>query len=262
MPELKVLNLRRIVEAGILLGRVCYEKERQVTGEEGIIRQLQRLSEAIFEQRLDDEVYSRVYAAANRLQKKFGSGAASLQNGEEQELKGDARVWMELLLKSVGARIAFEPTKPISLNTESLMKAATNYSNPFIDDSVWRKLTKVARNDFQEAARCFIATSWTAAAMVTLRGVESVLRQYYEFRTQMKSTGKGWSEIIGELEARPDISKSLLGYVDFIRERRNETQHPEKTYSQRESENIFSVAVNAVTEMYREMPDVPSEPRA
>lgn len=59
-------------------------------------------------------------------------------------------------------------------------------------------------------------------------------------------------DVVKELEARSDVDKVLLGYLNFIRERRNETQHPEKMYDQRESENIFTEVINAVTAMRRE----------
>jgi len=254
-----VLKLRNIVDVGVLLGRVYYEKHEVVAGEGRLANLLERLYYAINEQRLDDQVRDQVSATKNRLEKKYPYTNKALDHEDEQELKRDARVWIELLSKSVSGRIAFEPTKPILLNTESLMQAATNYSNPFFDDNVWQTIVEVARNDFKETTRCFIAAAWTAAAMTALRGAEGVLRQYYEFKTKNKSGGKKWAEVVGELEKLPDVDKTLLGYLNFIREKRNETQHPQKTYDQRDSENIFTVVVNAVTAMCNELLTSPKQ---
>jgi len=252
LAALRVLKLRNIVDVGVLLGRVYYEKHGIVAGEGGPAKLLEKLYYAIGEQQLDDQVRDQVYATKGRLEKKYQYSDKTLDLEDEQDLKRDAKVWIELLAKSVGTRIAFEPTKPIILNTESLMQAATDYSNPFFDDKVWGALVEVARNDFRETTRCFMAAAWTAAAMTALRGAEAVLRQYYELKTQAKGGEKPWAEIVEELEKMPDVDKTLLGYLNFIRERRNETQHPEKTYDQRESENIFTVVVNAVTAMCNE----------
>lgn len=98
-----------------------------------------------------------------------------------------------------------------------------------------------------------MADAWTAAAMTALRGAEAVLRQYYEFRAHLESAEKPWGQIVEELEKLADADKTLLGYLDFMRARRNETQHPEKTYTQRESENIFTTVINAVSAMCSEM---------
>ena len=254
MSTLKVLKLRNILDVGVLLGRVCYEKHGVVVGEGRLTKLLERLYYAINEQQLDSEVSNQVYDTKGKLEKKYQYTDKTLEYEDEGELKRNSRVWIELLAKSVDSRIAFEPTKPILLNVDSLMQAATtDYSNPFFDDKTWRALAEVARNDFRESARCFTAAAWTAAAMTALRGTEAVLRQYYEFKMQTKSGSRSWSEIVDELEKRSDVNRTLLGYLDFIRERRNETQHPEKTYDQRESENIFTVVINAVTMMCREM---------
>ena len=63
-------------------------------------------------------------------------GDKSIDYADEEQLKRDARVWIELLAKSVSARVAFGPTKSIRLNAEPLMQAG--YSNPFFDDAIWR----------------------------------------------------------------------------------------------------------------------------
>jgi len=252
LVDLRVLKLRNIVDVGVLLGRVRYEKHGVVAGKDGLVKLLEKLYYAISEQQLDDQVRDQVYAAKSDLEKKYQYTQKTLDYADEEELKGNARVWMELVAKSVAARTAFESAKPIILNAESLMQAATDYSNPFFDDKVWRTLVEVARNDFKETVRCFMAAAWTAAAMTALRGAEAVLRQYYEFKTHAKGGEKPWAMIVQELEKMPDVDKTLLGYLNFIRERRNETQHPEKTYDQRESENIFTVVINAVTVMCNE----------
>jgi len=246
--DLVNLKIERDTSSVRVLYRIYYEKHTTVSGEDRLTKLLEKLHYAISEQQLDTDVGNQVYATKARLEKKYQYGDKGIDYQDEEQLKSDARVWIELLAKSLSARPAFEPTKPILLNAESLMQAATDYSNPFFDDAIWRSLAEVARNDFKETTRCFMAAAWTAAAMVALRGAEAVLRQYYEFRTQAKSSRKQWSEIVEELEGA-HADRTLLGYLDFIRERRNETQHPEKTYNQRESENIFTVVINAVTAM-------------
>lgn len=146
---LKLLKPRNIFEVGVSIGRICYEKHGKVAGEAGLAKLIEKLYYQINEQQLDGEVANKVYAANARLEKKYQYTDKTLDYEEEQELKRDAQVWIELLAKSTSARVAFEATKPILLNTESLKEAATNYSNPFFDDKVWKSLAEVARNDFK-----------------------------------------------------------------------------------------------------------------
>lgn len=192
MTALRVFNLRNLVDVGVLLGRVSYEKHGVVAGEGGLAKLVEKLYYSINEQQLDSQVANQLYDAKGRLEKKYGYGNKTLEFEDEQELKRNSRVWMELIAKSVAARVAFESSKPIILNAESLTHAATNYSNPFFDGKVWDSLTDVAKNDFKETTRCFMAGAWTAAAMTALRGAEAVLRQYSEFKTGAKSGGKPW----------------------------------------------------------------------
>jgi hypothetical protein len=48
-----------------------------------------------------------------------------------------------------------------------------------------------------------------------------------------------WAEIIDELHKNSKVKKSFIGYLDYIRDRRNEAQHPDKRFSQEEGEQIL-----------------------
>jgi hypothetical protein len=62
---------------------------------------------------------------------------------------------------------------------------------------------------------------------------------------------KNLGMIVQELHKVPQINRKLLDYLDYIRsEKRNIAQHPDKIFTKRESERIFTEIVSATHDIY------------
>lgn len=115
------------------------------------------------------------------------------------------------------------------------------------------KISIVAKNDLENAVRCIYHGIPTAAAMVALRASEDAVRKFYEFRTHANPGSDDWKKILNKLLEQEDVRKTLIGHLDYVREKRNEAEHPDKIFDQAEAENTFLTVTNLITEIYREI---------
>jgi len=115
------------------------------------------------------------------------------------------------------------------------------------------KISDVARNDLENAIRCLYHGIPTAAAMVSLRASEDAVRRYYEFKTATQAGSAKWKDILDELIKREDVRKTLVGHLDYVREKRNEAEHPDRIFDQDEAENTFLTVTNLIREIYKEI---------
>ena len=202
---------------------------------------------------IDDEVmFDDIEEWKSRLSKSCRKGQKiSKQDGEELSL--DAESWSAIVYKELCARPCMEFQNG-ALNQKALMATSESEASSIFDKKVWNILPKIAQNDFSDAAKCLLIGASTAAAMVSLRGIEAVVRSYYTQKTK-KYSGKVLGKILDELKVLPQINRKLLEYLDYIRsEKRNMAQHPTRIFSQREAERIFMEIVNATHDIYAEMP--------
>ena len=89
----------------------------------------------------------------------------------------------------------------------------------------------------------------TPGAMILFRVAERESRKYY-----LRATGKDpphkWSDLINNLRKNTSLSQSIVNYMDYIRSKRNEAEHPGKRYSQQESEAVLQHLSSMLKEIY------------
>ena len=100
-------------------------------------------------------------------------------------------------------------------------------------------LDEITKEDLKDALTCILHLLPPPAAMISLRVAENLLRKYYTKITGNSATNKSWGEILNELEQNKKVKPSILGYLKYLKEKRNEAQHPDKRFTQEESERIF-----------------------
>ena len=101
------------------------------------------------------------------------------------------------------------------------------------------KLDSIGRDDLDDGVNCILHLLPTPAAMVLLRVAENIVRRYYAKISGTPSDNARWGEILKELEQTQQTKKSLLGYLQYLKEKRNEAEHPGKRFSQEEAERIL-----------------------
>lgn len=68
---------------------------------------------------------------------------------------------------------------------------------------------------------------------------ENIIRKCYEQVTGNSASGQSWTQLLQEMERQQILKPSTLGYMRFLKDKRNEEQHPDKRFTQEESERIL-----------------------
>lgn len=181
-----------------------------------------------------------------KLRREYKSGE-NIKEADAKELTIEAHKFDDMIADDLLGRNIIELEEAAVLNTQALLETSEGKRSSIFETKTWKKLPSIAKSDFSDAAKCLLVKASTPATMVGLRGFEAVMREYYCFRTKNECGKKNLGDILRELRKLPDANEKLLGYIDYLRsERRNLAQHPDKQFSQKEAEGIFSEIINAV----------------
>lgn len=115
-----------------------------------------------------------------------------------------------------------------------------------------------AATDFNEAGKCLLFDTATAAGFHLIRATEAVIRKYYEAITGKVPAAKfrNWGAYIKRLnQAKAD--PKITGYLDHIRQHyRNPILHPEVNLTPEDAQVLFGVCVSAIVMMVSAMKTV------
>lgn len=225
----------------------------QVKGEGMLLFALKDLYSDLEMAEFETGLLKSVKSSISHLNRTYKKGE-NLNTKDGKKLRDLSERWINRTRRELLRRPCIEFFRKGALSQEELLKTSANEPSAFFIEQVWKDLPTIARSDFSDSAKCLLTQASTPAAMVALRGVESVVRKYYLLKTAQKFEKKSLGVIIRELRKVPDINPKLLNYIDYIRsEKRNLAQHPDKIFTQREAERIFMEIINAVHDIYAEI---------
>lgn len=139
---------------------------------------------------------------------------------------------------------------PNSLSRDALAQGLWR----FLEWEVVNRLSEGAKKDLEDAVKCLYHGIATPAVMVSLRSSEDVVRRYYSFKTGQGWESISWDGMLKELSKLEGVKQTLLGNLDYIREKRNLADHPGKVFNAMEAEEIFNIVKVAIRDMYSEIP--------
>ncbi len=157
---------------------------------------------------------------------------------------------IEVVLRDEIARRNFIELTPVEgmLNYNKLLsEGLTN----LLGDTTW-KLPVIVRQDLNEAIKCLSYGAPTASVMIGLRAVEGMLKQVHSKLTGTESK-KQWKQLLdgikNDLSAKGIGESPIFGYLDYVRQVRNEADHPDRTFTQLEAEQLFVHAIHIIKEI-------------
>jgi len=142
-----------------------------------------------------------------------------------RNLAQDSQRWITIILS------VYQEGGTVSLTEEAISK--------LLSADFAGKLDPLIRDDLNDGVTCILHLIPTPGAMVLLRVAENAARKYSKKLTGKSATKKAWGEILDELEKVPETKKAVLGYLHYLKGKRNEAQHPEKRFTQEEAEKVF-----------------------
>jgi len=170
--------------------------------------------------------------------------------GEDAEMITEkVKLWADRINNELAERIVVEVFTDGTLNFKKLLSGGKS----FFPEDIWNTLSDISKSDLNDACNCLLTRSWTPAVMISLRALEDSIRKFYNFKTGNDPQKKGWKNILDELSKIQDINKTLLGYLDYIREIRNTAEHPDEVFDQMEAERVFHQVVNMIIVINQEI---------
>ena len=112
-----------------------------------------------------------------------------------------------------------------------------------------RNLDRDEEEDLHEGFECLKSSLPTAAAMMFYRVTERELRKYYRLVIG-KEPSRSWKENVEALRKRDDTDKSIVKNFDFLKDKRNSAEHPDKRFTQEEAEQIMSHLSALLNDLY------------
>ncbi|MCX9026173.1 MAG: hypothetical protein OIN85_08785 [Candidatus Methanoperedens sp.] len=160
------------------------------------------------------------------------------------------KLWVDRITNELSERKMIEVYTDGTLNFKKLLEGGSS----FFEKDVWDMLSPIQQSDINDACNCLLTKSWTPSVMISLRAAEDSIRNFYKYKTGNDSQNKGWKSLLDELSKIKDINKSLLGYLDYVRDIRNTAEHPDEIFAQMEAERVFHQVVNMITVICQELP--------
>jgi hypothetical protein len=157
---------------------------------------------------------------------------------------------IEASMKQEISRRNFAELTPVEgmLNYNRLL---TEGVRSLLGDTAW-KLDKIVSHDLDEAIKCLSYGAPTASVMIGLRAVEGMLKQVHTNLTGDQSK-KMWKQLLEgiqeDLKDKGIEESPLFGYLDYVRGMRNQADHPDRTFTQLEAEQLFMHAIHIIKEV-------------
>lgn len=122
-----------------------------------------------------------------------------------------------------------------------------------ITTTLTKKLDKSSKEDLKEGIKAMNLGLTTAAYMLFFRVAENQVKTYYTKITGTKPIGEksNWGNMLHVLlnKYRSTINKNLTNLLYYLKDKRNEAQHPGKRFKQNDCEKILHYLSDLIKEI-------------
>jgi hypothetical protein len=171
----------------------------------------------------------------------------NLKIRDAEDLRDDSKIWADRIKHELNNIVIYRAFTDGRLSATKLCDGAKS----FFQAKIWKKLTKIIKEDLEESAKCLLTQSWTASGTMSVRALESGVKKYYEDITGNSSDGKTFGQMTNELRDSSSADEKLVGYMDYLKDIRNDLAHPNKRIGQFEAEQAFQHTVEILSTVYK-----------
>lgn len=168
-------------------------------------------------------------------------------------LSDKANLWRNILYKEL------DNEKRLAISSRGLLDVEKAMERPeeLFEREVWEWLPALPKSNISEGCRCLAIESPTASMFLSLRAVEDCLRRWYESEEQGAELEQtAWGSVLEKLESlykENNNRPAVLTNLDYLRMKRNEVNHPDKTPTWSEAEATLYIVRNTITEIYEQI---------
>jgi hypothetical protein len=111
----------------------------------------------------------------------------------------------------------------------------------FLPQDCFASLEQIEASDLNEACRCILIGSATAGEHIALRAAESLLRRWYEHKTNKKLRYETWGKVLDKLvqEYPENVRPKEITLLGYLKQRRDEVAHPQRVSRLTEAETTL-----------------------
>lgn len=247
------LTLSDAFDLGLALQRVQWQlfQEPEISD---IVRRLQNIQNGIAERDFDTSIQDEIEQVIDKLTEK-------MKEEDVEELSDDAvnnlydvcDQWMKVIRQE----LAYETRIPISRKGFFDVEKAIEAPEDLFDQEVWDWMPERPRDDIRQACRALAVHCPTASVFLALRAVEDRLREWYQEETGGDIEGKSWGRVLDKFEEEyqedDEDLPPLLSHLGYLKDKRNEVSHPEKSPSWKEAERTIYRVEGTISEIYEEI---------
>ena len=226
-----------------------------------LISALENISDILKSREIDSPVAGKANQLRIRLESDYVPDE-TLSPEDAEELERKAMTWSSLLEEDLKEEQRIPATDTGVMEVEKLLNSPESlFSQP-----VWNWLHERPRSDITEACQTIVVGSTTASVMLSLRAAEHCLRVWHKEKTG-ESLDAAWGRVLEKLiqeyldddEDNRSLQQQLsdlptvLSNLYYLKEKRNEVNHPDKSPTASEAMQSLMLVVSTITEIYNEL---------
>jgi len=174
---------------------------------------------------------------------------------EKEDVKEMARLMQNLRIV-IGAELQGKIVYVITEKRIKVEKLLDEIKDLFAQN-IFNELPDLPRFDFKEGGKCIAFERSTAGAFHILRGMEGIVRWFFDKLNSSSGCKDNWGNIVINLKSLsvPPPSE-ILDQLDAIRVNyRNPTAHPELTYTNDDVQDLLSECIAVVNRIVNHLKD-------
>lgn len=215
-----------------------------VFGDSGVLYALENIRIFLERNQISKPTQNSISSFMDSLNEKYSEDEnPSLKRSDAVELQDIAKLWFDRVQSEISEIVVFRAYTEGRLNPKKLCDGAKTFFQP----KVWKKLPKIVKEDLEETAKCLLTQSWTASGLMSMRALESGVRKYYTEITGNSGDDKTFGQMTSELRNNQDADSKLIGYLDYLKDTRNDLAHPNIRINQFEAEQAFQHTIQILT---------------
>jgi len=172
----------------------------------------------------------------------------TLSIGHGSRLSEKVETWRSVLRYELAEEKRFTVANAPVIDLEEILQSP----DYLFEEDVWESLPKQTQEDLKESCRSLAAYCPTASVIMILRSIEYILREWYKQELDEDEADDPWGPVLGKLRSAlndrgedPDV----LSNLDYLRRKRNEVNHPNRSPSQHEAAVTIAMASETITAM-------------
>ncbi|MFD1588540.1 hypothetical protein ACFR9U_16300 [Halorientalis brevis] len=234
--------------------------------EKKILGTLSKVETTLETTNINSQLVGRVSQVKKEIEEKH-ERSDSLDLKLKNELERKSVTWLNLLRQELAEENRISAADTGILAAEKLLDSPDN----LFSDRVWGWLDDMPRNDLKESCRSIAVGNPISSVMLSLRAVEYCLQEWHEQETG-EELDASWGSILnamisyhisdekedGSLQEQLSGLPPVLSNLYYLKEKRNEVNHPKKSPSLQEGQRTLMIAVGTITEIYNEQVETQS----